>query len=166
MRATLILAAAVGLIACSVRDPEADAYQCTQDSDCGSAWQCARAPDETLGTCGKICVVDSECTQSKKLCAMHAPPLDATDVKGICLKDRCNPRGELCDGIDNDCDGTVDDGTLCSSGSACTSGACVETQCDDGSDNDRDGATDCGDIDCNGAVCGAARTCVAGICAP
>jgi len=51
---------------------------------------------------------------------------------------------EVCDEIDNDCDGTADDGLDCD-------GADVETLCADGLDNDDDTLIDCSDDDCNAA---------------
>jgi len=35
------------------------------------------------------------------------------------------PRAEVCDAIDNDCNGTVDDGQLCSASQVCLHGSCV-----------------------------------------
>jgi len=35
------------------------------------------------------------------------------------------PRAEVCDGVDNDCNGTVDDGAMCPAGTRCLRGACI-----------------------------------------
>ena len=50
---------------------------------------------------------------------------------------------EVCNGIDDNCDGQIDEGDVCSPGQDV-----VET-CGDGIDNDNDGLIDCDDPDCN-----------------
>jgi len=62
------------------------------------------------------------------------------DCDGIVDEDCCTPADEVCDAEDNDCDGAVDEGCGCSE---------TEEVCDDGVDNDCDGDVDEDDGDCN-----------------
>lgn len=87
---------------------------------------------------------------------------------------RCYAQGacldiEACNGLDDDCNGAVDDGfdfssdaahcggcgRACTEGTRCLEAACREARCDDGVDNDGDGGTDCGDVACLGLPCAA-----------
>jgi hypothetical protein len=109
---------------------------------------------------------------SKLLCAPVIPPCTDADGDGFCAQTndcddanaQVNPsEPEVCDGLDNDCDGQPDDGNpgggaACSTGlpgvcapgtTSCTAGALVcnqtnqpSTEVCDGVDNDCDGTTD------------------------
>jgi hypothetical protein len=87
----------------------------------------------------------------------------------------CTPLGagapERCDGLDNDCNGTVDDGAVCDNpNEVCVNGECVprctlgqefgctdDTQCDQA-------AGICIDPKCAGITCPPDETCRAGVC--
>jgi len=102
----------------------------------------------------------------------------------------CAPIGvsspERCDGVDNDCNGSVDDGDLCAEREACIRGVCVppcfEGGCGEGESCNADGIcveTACVDVmcpegqrcaggecvgACEGIACPVGRQCVAGRC--
>ncbi len=120
---------------------------CRDDSDCSSGLFCAG------GDCIYNCVIDSDCPEGQ-----------ACDARGRCVED-CTPRpeGELCNGLDDDCDGQTDE-DFTELGRPCSYAPCppgewicaadgLGTSCDaqrpapadstcDGLDEDCDGQTD------------------------
>lgn len=90
----------------------------------------------------------------------------ATNGVGVCHSgaERCSdghwngvcsgqivPTPEVCDGRDEDCNGSVDNGVSCDDGNPCTSDVCA-------------GASGCQRTNLSGSSCGTSRWCYRGIC--
>lgn len=77
-------------------------------------------------------------------------PIDEVTNKKINTESKCIPSTEKCDGIDNNCDNSIDNGlNICPMGAKCYNGKCVSCplgkplpETCDGKDNDCDGLID------------------------
>jgi hypothetical protein len=83
----------------------------------------------------------------------------------------CEPTGETCNGIDDDCDGTIDDGLGCAPiGSPCTdSSECLRSTCEDLGDGTRICTGTCfidAPRDCPAGLYCRVNGCGSGLCAP
>ncbi|MBI5488280.1 MAG: VWA domain-containing protein [Deltaproteobacteria bacterium] len=89
---------------------------------------CDGTDDDCDGTTDEDCeCVDGEtspCGADVGVCTGGVQSCLAGSWTG-CVGD-VEPREEVCDGLDDDCDGTTDDGASCLPGYACRAGACVE----------------------------------------
>ena len=119
------------------------------------------------------------------ICPDAGEPCTVDGAMGACAEGRTNcvgggvecvptvtPRAEICDNIDNDCDGAVDDGVdtdLCFSAmQSCVNGVCVdncfEGSCSTGLSCNPDNL--CVDPSCDGVVCAEGQRCEGGACIP
>ena len=168
--------------------------ECASAGDCPEGYGCAEA-DDVAGVTRKLCLpAAGECACNGKAIADQAlTTCSVFDDGGFCAGQRgCGPDGltacaplppsaEVCNDVDDDCDGATDEGTdvacdvtnaagLCSGTAHCLEGAMV---CDaatpspeacDGYDNDCDGTTDLGFVNGPGSpfvdVCAAGGPCL------
>jgi hypothetical protein len=142
---------------------------------CGGQWAC------TTNLCTWECEVactDGEigeaCVPADAVGACSAGHRVCTKGAWVCEADE--PAAEACNGLDDDCDGVVDEDcggpctadSDCDAGYACVEGACVTLQSElcNGLDDDGDGQIDegCGAPCVVHADCAAGQVCVAGVC--
>jgi hypothetical protein len=89
-------------------------------------------------------------------------------LTGLTCKPLTQPMAEKCNGIDDDCDGIVDNGDLCKTGFVCDHGTCVarcgsgEFACQGDLVCNQDGF--CVDPDCASVTCPAGTVCAHGAC--
>ncbi len=136
--------------------PVNEVCKCKVDLDCKSG-VCIFDKDGN-GTCALTCK-DGNCPVGR-ICKAVPAPLPGAPTE-LCLPGEPTPcivAAELCDGIDNDCNGLTDD-TTCDDNNACTkdicagvSGSCASTP--------TEGACDDGNACTNGDACGN------GVCLP
>ncbi|MEY3015195.1 MAG: hypothetical protein RIT45_3930 [Pseudomonadota bacterium] len=174
-------------------------HACAADGDCPSGYACEDAPLIEGGSAKQCVLADdaAECTcdalaiaaSSGTVCAIGGTTTSGGVTScagqrhcgpdGLSACDATPPSEEVCDGVDNDCDGTTDglpcdDGDACTEGDVCQSGNCtagdVKT-CDDGNPCTLDecalGTGACQSTPTPGAACDDGDVCSVGdVCTP
>ncbi|MBI3183062.1 MAG: hypothetical protein HYZ28_13070 [Myxococcales bacterium] len=138
------------------------------NTTCASGTTCCNA------SCGVCAPAGGSCTQQVCCSSAYPCPSGQACVNGAC-QPSCTPSAEVCDGVDNDCDGQVDEGCTmqCGPGTACPAGhVCLNGQCTpcssggycptDGGSNTTDGGSS---ATCGGsAACATGQVCLNGKC--
>jgi MYXO-CTERM domain-containing protein len=113
------------------------------------------------------------CSGGGQPCDTGKPGICASGVtqctaNGVVCQQLSQPATETCNGLDDDCNGVVDEGDLCQSGYVCDKGTCVQS-CQGGEFNcpptkvcSADGL--CVDPACQNVTCPMGQVCVAGMC--
>jgi hypothetical protein len=188
---------------CKVEVADSLPYTCATDADCGgdgfkcvtlagrtplccqpSAEACNGADDDCDGAVDEIegepCYNGPEGTRGVGLCKAGQPACGENNTVR-CAGEVVPAAAELCNQVDDDCDGQVDEGfalhandahcgqcnRACTPQQVCVAGQCVrrvETECTDDADNDNDGQKDCADVDCRDVTCGEGRICINAAC--
>lgn len=119
-------------------------------------------PSDALAVVGDASSESTDSALSGEDAADHDPqdgavtgdaPQNGDDGAVACIA--TNPPTEVCDGIDNDCDGAVDEDG-CTDGDACTAGdSCVAAKCKPGSPLACDDANECTNDTCDAGTAAA-----------
>lgn len=188
MRPLLTLLLLMGLVGCQQLNINVGRFSCANAADCGSGFEC-RSQFAGGGRCFKLgeCQETEQCDGADNNCdgrTDEAFPGEGeaclTGQLGACsagtrvctegavtCRQTAMPSAELCNGRDDDCDGSTDESfdvtsdnencgrcsSRCDAGTLCVSAQCKEATCDDGVDNDVNGLVDCSDDACLGQVC-------------
>jgi hypothetical protein len=118
------------------------------EANCG---ECGRRCDSGETCCGGTCVREGTACDTRQPGICAEGTLRCVDDRPTCTRNTA-PRAEVCNGLDDDCDGEVDEGDLCPGKLRCLNGSCGCLTAADCPGQD----TDCRRRTCVDAVCGVA----------
>jgi len=125
---------------CALYDPQTGAFcgaGCDEDTSCPTGYEC-KENQTSEGQSSSQCVrVEGECpctqyavTEESQTGCVVTNEFGTCSGWRICTEEGLSdcsaavPAGEVCDGMDNDCDGMADDGNLCHDDNECTEDSC------------------------------------------
>lgn len=145
---------------------EATQVACSGDMVCDAQKGC-RCPDSAPDACGDQCFnVGESCnTGLPGVCATGTRQCDQNDQL-TCVSDVMpGARTETCNGLDDDCDGNIDNGAPCNGDLTCINGECAcagnKTKCGNQCFDTQTNDNHCGDCD---TQCSTGEKCINGTC--
>jgi len=149
-----LLAATLPLVSCGFDSAALDTLRCDATSAACAAGTICQDGYCLPPVCGGVCYDGPAGTSQTTPC--RSGTLDCAGAGPVCVDQVLPVSSETCNGVDDDCNGTPDNGATCDGQQTCCGGACVDTQTD---------ADHCGGCAGQGGVaCGNNEVCCDGAC--
>ncbi|HEY7724328.1 MAG TPA: MopE-related protein, partial [Anaeromyxobacteraceae bacterium] len=138
------------------------------DDDCNGTVDDGGACDQCAAGATRPCYTGAPATRGVGVCRDGVESCAAGQWSGSC-SGQVIPAQELCNGLDDDCDGAPDAGAACNPGLACLNGVCTFPSCGTPESSCGPGyvcnATSCEPAPCPTGPCPTGQVCQGGACA-